>query len=292
MLAFVDEQLLGVRPPAGARSGGAWVQADRIQIQQVLINLVRNAVEAMARSERREVVDLDSAVDGNMVEIAVADTGPGIAARAYREPVLAFMTTKSGGMGIGLPISRTIVEAHGGKIWAENRPEGGAVFRFTLPQGAGPTGKDRAIYRARAAQGDDHGGRAGDVGRRMLLVHRGGVQGRDRRRARSRAAIPAAMSTNPTYRQVCGGDTGHAEAIRITFDPTRSISYDDLLDIFFATHDPTQLNRQGNDVGTQYRSAIFPHSAEQEEAARRGIERAQADWPDPIVTTIEPLGTW
>jgi peptide-methionine (S)-S-oxide reductase len=96
---------------------------------------------------------------------------------------------------------------------------------------------------------------------------------------------------NPTYKQVCGGGTGHAEAIRVTFDP-EAIRFDEILDIFFATHDPTQLNRQGNDVGTQYRSAIFPHSPEQEEAARRGIERAQADWPGPIVTTIEPLGTW
>ena len=96
---------------------------------------------------------------------------------------------------------------------------------------------------------------------------------------------------NPTYRQVCGGDTGHAEAIRVTFDPEQ-VSYDDLLDMFFATHDPTQLNRQGNDVGTQYRSAIFPHDAEQEAAARRGIERAQADWQQPIVTTIEPLSDW
>ena len=91
---------------------------------------------------------------------------------------------------------------------------------------------------------------------------------------------------DPTYKQVCSGTTGHAEAIRITYDDAQ-ISYDDLLDIFFATHDPTQLNRQGNDVGTQYRSAIFPHSPEQEEAARRGIQRAQADWTQPIVTTIE-----
>lgn len=96
---------------------------------------------------------------------------------------------------------------------------------------------------------------------------------------------------DPTYKEVCGGGTGHAEAIRVTFDPAE-IGYDDVLDIFFATHDPTQLNRQGNDVGTQYRSAIFPHGAEQEEAARRGIARAQADRAEPIVTTIEPLSDW
>ena len=95
---------------------------------------------------------------------------------------------------------------------------------------------------------------------------------------------------HPTYKQVCGGDTGHAEAIRITYDPA-VIGYDDLLDIFFATHDPTQLNRQGNDVGTQYRSAIFPHSPEQEAAARAGIERA-GEGRGTIVTTIEPLATW
>jgi peptide-methionine (S)-S-oxide reductase len=96
---------------------------------------------------------------------------------------------------------------------------------------------------------------------------------------------------NPTYKQVCSGDTGHAEAIRVTFDP-ELITYGDLLDIFFATHDPTQLNRQGNDVGTQYRSAVFAHSPEQEEEFRLALKRAQPDWPAAIVTTLEVLDIW
>ncbi|HVL30564.1 MAG TPA: peptide-methionine (S)-S-oxide reductase MsrA [Sphingomicrobium sp.] len=98
-------------------------------------------------------------------------------------------------------------------------------------------------------------------------------------------------TVNPTYKQVCGGDTGHAEAIRVTFDPEQ-ISYADLLDIFFATHDPTQLNRQGNDIGTQYRSAIFPQDEEQEREARAAIARNQGGLAQPIVTTVEPKADW
>ena len=96
---------------------------------------------------------------------------------------------------------------------------------------------------------------------------------------------------NPTYKQVCGGDTGHAEAVRLTFD-NEILSYGDLLDIFFATHDPTQLNRQGGDVGTQYRSAIFPLDETQQREAEAAVARANAEQGGRVVTTIEPPAPW
>lgn len=96
---------------------------------------------------------------------------------------------------------------------------------------------------------------------------------------------------NPSYEQVCSGNTGHAEAVRIEYDPA-VISYAELLDIFFHTHDPTQLNRQGADVGTQYRSAIFPQNGVQAGEAEAAIARNQADWDAPIVTRIEPNAPW
>lgn len=96
---------------------------------------------------------------------------------------------------------------------------------------------------------------------------------------------------NPTYKQVCSGNTGHAEAIRVTFDPAM-VSYGDILDIHFATHDPTQLNRQGNDVGTQYRSALFPLDDVQLIEAKEAIARDQAGRAAPVVTTIEDPAKW
>ena len=96
---------------------------------------------------------------------------------------------------------------------------------------------------------------------------------------------------NPSYQQVCGGDTGHAEAVRITFDP-QVIALADILDIFFHTHDPTTLNRQGADTGTQYRSAIFPADAVQRAEAEAALARNADVWDAPIVTSIEPDAPW
>ena len=95
---------------------------------------------------------------------------------------------------------------------------------------------------------------------------------------------------NPTYEQVCTGTTGHAEVVQIEFDPS-VITFGDLLDVFFTIHDPTTLDRQGNDVGTQYRSGIFTHDDGQDATARAKIAELtkEGTWDDPIVTVVEPL---
>jgi len=133
MLALVD---------AGPRAASVAVKLepslpsaliDKVQIQQVLLNLIRNAIEAMADSVRREVVISAAPADGNMIEIRVADSGPGLAPEVREKLFQPFTTTKAHGMGVGLSICRSIVEAHGGQLWAADNPGGGTLFCFTLP---------------------------------------------------------------------------------------------------------------------------------------------------------------
>ena len=97
--------------------------------------------------------------------------------------------------------------------------------------------------------------------------------------------------TNPTYEQVCSGTTGHAEVVQLTFDP-EAVSYRKILEVFFTLHDPTTLNRQGNDVGTQYRSVVFYHTSEQHETARHVIAEMASVWDAPLVTELSPVPTF
>jgi two-component system CheB/CheR fusion protein len=108
------------------------VLADKVQIEQVLVNLIRNAKEAIEASERREIV-ISTSSNGADVRVEIADTGVGLSEKVKSSLFEPFMTTKVKGMGVGLSISRAIIEAHDGRIWAESNPKGGAIFAFRLP---------------------------------------------------------------------------------------------------------------------------------------------------------------
>jgi two-component system, LuxR family, sensor kinase FixL len=130
-LAGAREQ--GVRIRFNLDPGYDLVLVDRVQVQQVLVNLFRNALEAMAQSTERELIASNRPVNDDMIEVSVSDTGHGFADEVEKNLFQTFFTTKGTGMGVGLSISRSIIEAHGGRMWAESNQAGGATFRFTLP---------------------------------------------------------------------------------------------------------------------------------------------------------------
>lgn len=136
-----------------------------------------------------------------------------------------------------------------------------------------PDGLDRAVFAAGCFWGVEDTFRSVDGVTEVVSGYTGGT------------------ADAPTYEQVCSGRTGHAEAVLVTFDPTR-VSFGDLIDVFFRHHDPTTVNRQGPDVGTQYRSAVFVRSREQADAARRAVAEYQARFGRPIVTEITEASTF
>jgi two-component system sensor kinase FixL len=136
-LALVGVKETGVRVSFAFDPRVRSVFADKIQIQQVLLNLIRNAVDAMQETSLRELIIAARQIDEETLEVSVADTGPGIAEEIVAKLFQPFVSTKRQGMGVGLSISRTIIESHGGRLWAEPNPGGGTVFRFTLKASIG-----------------------------------------------------------------------------------------------------------------------------------------------------------
>jgi len=132
-LALVGAKDLGVRVRTQVDPAVEMVLVDKVQVQQVLLNLIRNATDAMADSPHRALTILVKADGEDMAEVAIADSGPGISPDVRDNLFRPFVTTKRTGMGVGLSICRTIIEAHGGKIWAETNQSGGATFHFTVP---------------------------------------------------------------------------------------------------------------------------------------------------------------
>jgi two-component system sensor kinase FixL len=132
VLALIGAAERGVRVRNRIDGRVDLVLADKVQIQQVLVNLMRNAIEAMQVSDRRELTVSAAPARDGMVEVAIGDTGPGISPEIASRLFEPFFTTKAQGMGVGLSISRTIIEAHGGRIWVDSNDKGGATFRFTL----------------------------------------------------------------------------------------------------------------------------------------------------------------
>jgi two-component system sensor kinase FixL len=131
-LALVGAKDQGVRVRFQFDPSIELVLADKVQIQQVLLNLIRNSIEAMQESPKRELVISTAPAEDDMIAVSVADTGSGIAPEMATQLFQPFITTKRNGMGVGLSISRTIVEGHGGQIGPEPNPVGGTIFRFTL----------------------------------------------------------------------------------------------------------------------------------------------------------------
>ena len=132
-LALIGAKELGVRVSYDFDRHVDMVLADKVQIQQVILNLIRNAIDAMMTSPRRALkITTDAADGGGLAQVSVADTGPGLSPEVAERLFQPFVSTKAQGMGVGLSISRTIVEAHGGRIWAESNSDGGVTFHFTL----------------------------------------------------------------------------------------------------------------------------------------------------------------